>query len=539
MGAGWQERRWGRHGSGGLGPPGNKGGGRGPGGAGGKGSGQRRGRGRGGGNSPANPVPVWEVLTIPSGHGSEFFVITDINGIDLGDFSFISIRMDDVDITGAATGVNMQMQLSADGGSTWLTGYRTQAIDAGGAAHGASTSPRVHEGAGSYFLSQWIQDFGSETPTTVQTQENKLGDVGPKRRNFITTTAEKHNALRFRIIADSTPPVFFRGTIEIVGYRTPAADVQIIDCAVTQATEYFVNIPAGHTIANVYAINCAATTKDRIRVRASVSGTPVSGASDYRSFLLSHTLSTVFEDSNFNFCANQENSQYGHVSLWNLNTVAPLMCSTEWQSVNPTIPTDIRILQGTLKVVAAYSQIQIFKLTGTMNSGKIYIQTYAPNTTVLSATDFGAANASSVDITGLTDVNASAVLLGTTGLVSASSDFTRVAVIKDSVNEKGGSFAYVRAAISEGGDSVSSSTSGFGCINPSTTTAPFGSSLLVGMPQGVATNMVHSHDAPVGTGLFCQQTHRDAPQIEEGLHFYNFNDNNFTSGVLYAVGYGL
>jgi len=44
MGAGWQERRWGRAGGKGF----NNG--RGPGGAGGKGSGMRRGRGRGGGS---------------------------------------------------------------------------------------------------------------------------------------------------------------------------------------------------------------------------------------------------------------------------------------------------------------------------------------------------------------------------------------------------------------------------------------------------------------------------------------------------------
>lgn len=479
--------------------------------------------------------PVMEVINVSSFSGSQYAVITDIAGVDLGEFSFISIRHNAVNHINPGSGLAYGMQLSADGGSTWLGSNKDIWVSGTTGFNGTVTVPEINESVGPWYVSQWIQDFNSETPTVVQSSEMEIGMSSPRRHSFMTAIAQKHNAIRFEV-KSSGGVHFSSGTIELVGYRTRKAAVQSRDFSASSGSEWFVSIPAGHTIANIYAVNVGRTVAERIDVQASVAGTPVAGASDYHRFKINHLDTSTFDFSRFDITATQTSNGYGHVSIWNLNTPAPLHFTGEWLSVNPSFPDEIRFNSGTLKKDVAYDEIRISVASGVMNAGTIYVETYNPETSILEQKDFGAAAANLVDISGLTVRNASALIWASIDNTFATADFLRAAVMIDGTPDLD-SNDYVSARHSTVGDNILNSASGLR-LGSLLTGEPRGSALIVNLPLAVRTHMVHEADWAGGDPGMDSGV-RDAAAAENGIRFYSFNSNNFNAGTLFLVGYGL
>lgn len=518
------------------GKPKGAGGGRGDKGGGWTGRG-KGGLGGGGSGGPPDLSPVFELIDINDNYNNELeAVITSIDGVDLGEFSFISIHGNAITTQGAGTNIHMVMQLSADGGDTWITGNKEIWMNAATAFHGDVNQPTIFQTSATMEFSTWIQDFNADTPTVVHSSPMKVAIGAPRHHFFITPTANSHNALKIVVASNGNSTKFLAGTFELVGYRTPKAEVQVRDFSTDPGSQWFITIPEGHTIANIYCMNIEKTVKKRIEYQLSVAGTPVSGAADYRVFIINQSDTATLALSAFDMTAAQTTNGYGHATLWNLNMPVPVMSSAEWYTVDPSFNTEVRSNMGILRKEVAYSEIRVFVASGTMNSGKIYVETYNPTTAIIKEVDFTAVSVNKVDTTGLTVSNSSALVWVSKDAISASGNFHRAVVLLDGVPDVDSS-DYTRHQMNATNTSTSLGD-GF-AVTVQTNTSPAGGALILNIPFPVRTHMFYGSDFPTTAAPWTEASVRNAAQIENGIRFWNTAGANFNAGTFFLLGYAL
>lgn len=487
----------------------------------------------GGGGSEA---PSYEIVSMMDFQYDQYAPITEIDGVALSEFAFISVRHNGISTNGAGSGVNYGMELSADGGTTWGT-LKDISINSSNRDYYNRQNAQLHAGAYTWQVMQWIQDFNSEAPTHCQSNEMIPGSGGPRLHSYMSLVAEKHNAIRFKVSSSADSVTFGGGgSLELVGYRTPRVACQVFDFSTDPTGSLYVDIPAGHTIANVYAVNVGRSIKDRLRIQAANGGVPQDSSGIWRRYYTNASSFGVFDATNIDICPAQTSDGYGHGTFFNLNMAAPIHHTAEWHSVDPSFNTEIRFYHGTQKTTTAYSQLRIFINSGTINAGKLYVQTYNPATEILLAKDFGAASGTYVDLTDLTVNNATGLVWSSFNCSFNSTDFIRAQTMVDGVPDAT-SGDYNRHQMNQSNHSVSSSGSGFG-LTPGSSLNPRGSALMVNLPLPMKSMMVRATDWS-GSQPWIETNVSMHQEAKNGIRFKAFNSNTFNAGTLYAVGYKL
>ncbi len=484
--------------------------------------------------------PVIEEIVIPGNHNKNTIDFTEINSISISKFSFITITTSNLQNTGSAgTGMRTGIQFSNDGGNTWIDAgdsYRGIGISASTAfieTQGVKGATLLRNAGTIHNFSAVISNLNKATPTHIQSQD-MISSV-PSRWDWVVQDAAIHDAIRIIVTIDGGGSrVYNGGNIFLVGYRTKGSE-QIIDCSVNPQTEYFIDIPAGHTIANVYMKNINLSGNTWIRVQTSVAGTPDAGGSDYREHIMGATESSSALRADILVGMPRESGNHCHFSVWGFNTAAPMIFKAVGLRPSDGFPTDVRNFMGLRRSTTKYSQLRIFAEGNTFNSGEIFIQTYKAKTIILAEEDFGANPANVLNITGLTKGNATAFVLCSDDLGSAVSDFQRIQVLVNGVPDAGAS-DYTRTEINFQNDNVF--LSGSMHPTPASGTSLPTAGLFFGIPIAAPTQVTGA-GLQTGSGRWIANDRRDAAQVEDGLKVFTLSNNNWITGILYGVGYQL
>ena len=527
----------------GGGKTGGKTGGKG-GGKGGKGGGNGGGRGKGGGWSGGGPAggggsapgpAALEILDMTDFTAVDEIIFTDIDGIDIADFSFIMLRGNSIVASGDTGTPLIRIQVSDDAGDTWIDAYHYSEVNSNIGPNGVIDGITLKFGNDPWSFDVWIENFNSDGPTGIACQETDYADSFTTRYTSMTDVGARHNAIRVFLDSSGTVPKFTTGTLEIIGYRTPkAAETQVRDFSTDSGTEWFVDIPSGHSIANIFMADIVQAGTDHISVQASVAGTPISGASDYMQSIVDKGSSLNTARDRIIATSDEATNGWGSVSVWNLGMAVPLSFRG---STYLKASTAAWLMGATLVVPTpiAYTQLRIFSDGGTtITSGKIYVQTYNPETTVLLEHDFALLGpVGSVDVTGITPENGSCVMLGSRGLTNGGKVRARVQV--EGVTDVAAG-DYIRQRIQSNGNESSLQSDGFH-LNENTGNGQH-FALISGMPHLVRSHCVESHEG--GLTDFRAATHstRDKVQVEDGLRFLS-NGGTFSAGILYGIGYAM
>ncbi len=336
-----------------------------------------RGKKGGGGGAPfeynAPEVETYDMSTLT---GTDELILTDINGIDLGEFSHITLNGRNVKTSAATAGMELWAQVSEDGGSTWIT---TGMADAKAARSefghnitdtGAKLYIETTPAAGWMFISEF-HDMDAVCPTAIKSQEMHAGDSMPHHlMMMVRGTAAIHNAIRV-YLEEPTPGTtkWASGSIQIVGYRgTEEVTVQSVTCS--GEDELFFNIPAGHTMCGVYADDAETSTDNALRIQTSVAGTPDAGATDYQYHYFRDLYSAGGTTSRFALTYTAV-FQAGYAELWGLNTEGAQINGYAY-SIKGGGVVEGGVLR---KTTAIRSQIRVFpgNDADTMDGGTIYV----------------------------------------------------------------------------------------------------------------------------------------------------------------------
>jgi hypothetical protein len=427
--------------------------------------------------------------------------------------------------------------VSTDGGATWIdtSTWKVIGIDNVTQEVGNRTQATLAKDSNATFqFGAVLNDVNQPTPTHITSQETQ--DSAPSRWNSVTEGAGVYNAIQLILfLASGGPRRFNGGTISLAGYRTKGS-LQTIDCTADPQTEYFIGIPAGHTIASIYVNDVDLSGSGQVQVQASVGGVPDDGTTDYRQHNMHSDASGTAEWPSFYFVSNRVSGGYGHCSIWGLNVAAPLVFQGERVIGSDATADDVRFSIGFRNAATSYNQIRIWAGGPTMNGGTIYVQTYSAKATILMEEDFAASPAASHDITGLTEANAGALVVCSLDLAAGVSDTLRARVMVDGVPDSGAS-DYTRLDMNT--STVNVLNSAQMTLKQSAGTSLEMAGVFLGIPQAIPTQMVDSADMNVASNTWSSHCSRRASQVEDGLHLFNFSANNWVSGTAYGVGYRL
>lgn len=183
--------------------------------------------GRGGQGGPgkgsAGPLsgPVSQLFTIAADHGSRNFNVTQINGVDIAAFSFVQVAARGLTSTGGTDARYFGVRLSADGGSTWISGngdYRSIWYQATVTSGGDQNHFRCLLSTDDGDFSCLLKNLNAVMPTSMLGHELGYNVVDIKRWSGMTLlSAVAHNALQFTI-EQASSPVFTGGTLDLTGY---------------------------------------------------------------------------------------------------------------------------------------------------------------------------------------------------------------------------------------------------------------------------------------------------------------------------------
>ena len=151
------------------------------------------------------------------------FLITEICGIQLGNFNHIQFHIIGAAQTGGTAGVNLIMQFSENEGEPVLSGasdYVGFSMAAAGATGLVGAHFILYDGAIGWNSTVWIDAVNSNIPTQWRGFDTSLTDGSVRSRGGYTwTSLAPTKAIKFTVIASSGTPLFSAGALDITGHR--------------------------------------------------------------------------------------------------------------------------------------------------------------------------------------------------------------------------------------------------------------------------------------------------------------------------------
>ncbi len=340
-----------------------------------------------------NGEPITESIDISVHDAKNFIEITSIDGIPIKQFSHLGITGVDIKTTGSGANVGLGIELSSDGGDTWLTTNEYHSAKEARAVRGSEVrdNMRLHDGAspteGWAFLAEF-HALDQVCPTFLTSQEMSSSAGSPLHfGNMSIGTEVVHDAIRL-IIYEDVPDTtnFSTGTMELVGYRAKE-QTEVHELSLTGETEFFVDIADGHTVVDIFTHDAVLSGSGLI-VQTSVAGTEDNGASDYRNYHFGFTSTSVSSGVNF-IGFTDAGTQIGFMEFWGLNTEGAQIAANGYRMAgNGLIVGSFRF------ATSARSQLRIATFDGvsTMDSGSIWIVSRKIKATVVASEDFNLAN---------------------------------------------------------------------------------------------------------------------------------------------------
>ncbi|MHA1905162.1 MAG: hypothetical protein ACW977_14490, partial [Candidatus Thorarchaeota archaeon] len=307
-----------------------------------------------------------------------------INGVLLTQFSFILMTMRGV--TQDGVGDELGLRFSSDGGATWLSGatsYRSSDVNASGAAVASADYAAIGAAVSFADVSVWITDMNVPIPTGLISNEMVAGAGFTSRRSSMTwEAAEVHDGIHNR-----------PSGVALMARQTTT---QSHDFAATPQATWVVDIPAGHTVVDIVAVECGVSVSGNIIARPSVGGTVAE--IDMRLMYANHITSRVLNQAfavgdGIRITEVGTTGLTGKCSAWNMNTAAPLT------AFGQTFHGNVWQFGQVFQSIAPYNQFVIsVNGGGTINAGTVYVQSYK-RTNVVEPYDFTASPVTEWDLT--------------------------------------------------------------------------------------------------------------------------------------------
>jgi hypothetical protein len=299
------------------------------------------------------------------------------------------------------------------------------------------------------------------------------------------------------------------------------------DFGATPQTSFLVNIPAGHTVADVAIFGLGwAGGNSELRMHLSSGGT--AQAIDYQTAEMStfkNNVSSFTGPGQGALLSNSESSGvYGHASIWNLNTLAPVTVfhhsQSNTDSLDATTLFDSTASQNQLLISVTHN--------GSINAGTIYVNTYERQNKVRVLIP---GTTSEQVITDLNDEDSLIVCSAlNVGMSVASKMFAQTSTDNGSTWKTD----YILSWRSQISDDVGASTiiqTGIMSVS----NQGF-ATIIRGLPQATRTTMQQQDMNVVATGAFLSNTSRDVAEVENAFKIYP-QTGTFNGGLIYFVSY--
>lgn len=349
------------------------------GGKGGKGGGRGGRGGFGGGNSGGGgfsyEAAVVEVINIADHVNQNNFTMTTIGGVPITAFHNITFVGTDIKTVGeGGAGITFGLELSADGGSTWLTTGHYHAHKQARAVRGSLTLDHmrmynaVDPTEGWSFLSE-LKCMDQACPTTLISQETSSSVGSPLNLSNITKTSYVvHNAIRIGVHEDVPGTTkLATGTLVVVGYRGHE-ETTVTQIVGTGQQEAFVTLPEGHTMVDIMTSNVVLSASN-LGVQSATGGNEDDGAADYDSHFFAWTTSSMSLNKKF-LAFTDGGTQIGFCELWNMNTAGAQICGR-----GARMAGNGAIVAGMRVATTSRDQVRIYTIdeVATMDSGSIWV----------------------------------------------------------------------------------------------------------------------------------------------------------------------
>jgi len=308
--------------------------------------------------------------------------------------------------------------------------------------------------------------------------------------------------------------------------------LQTRDFSSDPGTQWVIDIPAGHTVAGLTAVNVGLSASGFLRLRLSSGGTAL--VIDHRQQIGYDFTSSVDEVSPQGVAFSYPSSATGHYAtaeMWNLNTAAPVV------TFNEHFISLFQHRSAIWKHVGAVNQIIIDSNSGqTINTGIIYVQTYK-RTAVVTSRDFTASPTATWDITGLKEKKDAGIVFCYFDIETSAGVgiFSRVSTDGGSTYDSGAT-DYEWAHVHDASDDAA--TADVGIINLGAHTAAGMCSLYLGVPTAGRTFFETTDMAVKAGGASVVLGNRVDRQTENAIRIL-VNSGTMDGGTGYAVRYAL
>lgn len=353
--------------------------------------------------------PTQETITVPGGHGAATYEITDVQGISVGDLSSMVIEATGIAFTGTLTNPRLALQVSYDGGSTWVTTgtiYRNQALivnESEGWTNRNEAYCNDNPVSGSTSALITVHDLNEASLMSIESIELSPIQANATQKHWahmVVATAPV-NAIRVGIFADSGTPVLTGGTLRVLGFSGRNTTVLSHDCTASPVSQIKFDVPQGYTLASLYGSSIGTSVSAAIGVRVGTGGTPDNGAADYYRQTKGADANVRANSSYLGLLAgtNTGPNHSGMARIFNLRTDAPVV-SYSYYSTTAGSGSATR-WDGVRRTITQRDQIFVECTAGTMNAGFIYCVMQKRSNKVTTH-DFTASPAATVNLTGLT-----------------------------------------------------------------------------------------------------------------------------------------
>lgn len=177
---------------------------------------------RGDGAGASADEPVSEEKTIPPGHGSGEFDITEIAGVIIAKFSFVTIAGRGITWDFGSGVAHLAIRLSDDAGTTFISGsgdYRSIWYTDTDSDFSDQGYMKVEIESGGNF-SLLLKNLNALMPTSLVAHGLSTAAVDPTRWAGMTLLSNTiHDAIQVAVIQGGTPPELTGGILDLVGYR--------------------------------------------------------------------------------------------------------------------------------------------------------------------------------------------------------------------------------------------------------------------------------------------------------------------------------
>jgi len=364
--------------------------------------------------------PVDETIDIANFSGQTAIDITQITGVDISKFYAVDIVFDNAVTTTGGTNVKKGVQVSTDGGSTFLeTGYMDMLPGT------TSNQTLVAQAISASTFTAWCR-LTNTNQTGIPCHFKNTYNTAAPSMGRINSTMAVIDALRFEVSSTGDTISWVSGTIRIRGYRKAASKITTqTDSFDGVKTEIIFNIPAGHTYATLEVEDVSAASGFGLAARFGNGGVFRSDADQLRQTITSGTVGSQGITESVFWITDSSVTQDANAEFWNLNTAAPVIMAAMAGDTGSTIRN-----LGMSPVATSFSQIRLFGISASevlLTGGTVRLTTYKIKNEVFSWAPDGSA---SHDFTGLGKYSG-AVLASPTLTVLSATDTIRATVSGD------------------------------------------------------------------------------------------------------------